>query len=331
MSSNVNPYNINGAYPIAGADNDSQGFRDNFTNIRTNLAFAKGEIEDLQNKVVLKAALEGGTVDNNFNKELLTNAQIAGFTEKSMPLGVTTTVNILFADGHFQSVTTPITGAGTLTVAFTDWPAAGQYAKVRLQVDVKSVNYTLTLPPEVTTGPTEIAGCVLNVITFPAPGIYLFEFSSIDQANTATTIAEVTHKLINAVSETFVENYVTAAINGVVGTVSTSLDTLEELALAIGNDPGFFSNVTSSITSINGEVALKANIADLANVATSGSYLDLSNTPVSAGTVLVGEVTGAAGDEVGDMKIDSTNLYVCIANHDGVTTIWKKITLADIV
>ena len=49
MTSQVNPNNVDGTYPVAGQDNDSQGFRDNFTNIRNNLTFAKAEIEDLQN------------------------------------------------------------------------------------------------------------------------------------------------------------------------------------------------------------------------------------------------------------------------------------------
>ena len=59
MSSTINPNNINGAYPVAGQDNDSQGFRDNFTNTKTNFQAAATEITDLQNKVVLKAALTG--------------------------------------------------------------------------------------------------------------------------------------------------------------------------------------------------------------------------------------------------------------------------------
>lgn len=51
MSSNINPNNINGNYPVAGQDNDSQGFRDNFTNILNNFSFAASEITDLQNAV----------------------------------------------------------------------------------------------------------------------------------------------------------------------------------------------------------------------------------------------------------------------------------------
>ena len=30
MASNINPNNIDTTYPVAGQDNDSQGFRDNF-------------------------------------------------------------------------------------------------------------------------------------------------------------------------------------------------------------------------------------------------------------------------------------------------------------
>ena len=53
MASSINPNNISVTFPIAGQDNDSQGFRDNFNNIKTNITYAKSEIEDLQNKVVL--------------------------------------------------------------------------------------------------------------------------------------------------------------------------------------------------------------------------------------------------------------------------------------
>ena len=48
MASNINPANIDGTYPIAGQDNDSQGFRDNFTNIKNNFTYAQTEVNDLQ-------------------------------------------------------------------------------------------------------------------------------------------------------------------------------------------------------------------------------------------------------------------------------------------
>ena len=45
MASNINANNIDGTYPIAGQDNDSQGFRDNFTNIKNNFTNAKSEMK----------------------------------------------------------------------------------------------------------------------------------------------------------------------------------------------------------------------------------------------------------------------------------------------
>ena len=55
MASSINTSNIDGAYPVAGQDNSSQGFRDNFTNVKTNFGYTKSELEDLQTKSILKA------------------------------------------------------------------------------------------------------------------------------------------------------------------------------------------------------------------------------------------------------------------------------------
>ena len=49
---NTNALDVN--YPIPGVNNNSQGFRDNFASIKTNLNTAATEITDLQNKVVVK-------------------------------------------------------------------------------------------------------------------------------------------------------------------------------------------------------------------------------------------------------------------------------------
>ena len=39
---------------------------------------------------------------------------------------------------------------------------------------------------------------------------------------------------------------------------------------------------------------------------------------------------GNTGDLAGSISWDATNLYVCTADYDGSTVIWKKITLASI-
>jgi len=76
MASNINTTSIDTAYPVAGQDNDSQGFRDNLTNINDNFTEAKSEIEDLQNKVLLKSALTGSTLDNDMDGEVISNVEL---------------------------------------------------------------------------------------------------------------------------------------------------------------------------------------------------------------------------------------------------------------
>jgi len=48
MASNINPVNIDITYPIAGQDNDTKGFRDNFTSIKNNFSTAAKEITAIQ-------------------------------------------------------------------------------------------------------------------------------------------------------------------------------------------------------------------------------------------------------------------------------------------
>ena len=43
---------INGDYPVAGQDNDSQGFRDNFTKIKTELTNAHADLTSLDTNTV---------------------------------------------------------------------------------------------------------------------------------------------------------------------------------------------------------------------------------------------------------------------------------------
>ena len=68
------------------------------------------------------------------------------------------------------------------------------------------------------------------------------------------------------------ETYVNDAVAAIVDSSPSALNTLNELAAALGDDPSFATTVST-------EIGLKANTADLATVATSGSYDDLSNKP----------------------------------------------------
>ena len=136
MASNINPNNIDGAYPVAGQDNNSQGFRDNFTNIKTNFQFTEDEINDLQNKAVLKAALVGQTLDNNMNDALIYAARIQDFSATAVPIATTTgTVTVKYVSGHYQTVTT----AGNIALSFQQFPGAGTYGYLKIQINITNV------------------------------------------------------------------------------------------------------------------------------------------------------------------------------------------------
>lgn len=189
MASNINPNNIDGSYPVAGQDNNSQGFRDNFTNTKTNFQYAKNEINDLQNKALLKAALTGGTLDNNMNDNLIYAAKVQDFSFTRVAQTTTSgTVTLNYASGHYQTVTP----TASITLAFSNWPASGSYGYVRLQVTITDIAYTVTLPSAVSLGLAGIQGIspgtsgVSNTITFGQPGTYEFAFSSSDAGATIT-------------------------------------------------------------------------------------------------------------------------------------------------
>jgi len=192
MSSNINPNNIDGTYPIAGQDNNSQGFRDNFTQTKVNFQYAADEINDLQAKGIFKAALTGSAgLDNNMDGALLYAALIQDFSAvKIAPTPISGTLTLNYASAHYQSYTTA--SAGSVTLAFNNFPITGTYGYMKLQITVTNVSYTLTLPSTVSLGLTGIQGISpgtsgqVNTITFGATGVFEFGFGSYDGGSTIT-------------------------------------------------------------------------------------------------------------------------------------------------
>ncbi len=80
MTSAIDESVIDETYPVAGQDNDTQGFRDNFGNIKTALGVAGSEITVLQNNAVLKASVDGtnSTVTNNMAGSTIRNGKLQG-------------------------------------------------------------------------------------------------------------------------------------------------------------------------------------------------------------------------------------------------------------
>ena len=289
MSSNINPNNIDGTYPIAGQDNNSQGFRDNFTQTKVNFQYAADEINDLQAKGIFKAALTGTTLDNNMGDALLYAALIQDFAAvKIAPSPISGTLTLNYASAHYQSYTTA--SAGSVSLAFSNFPTSGTYGYMKLQITVTNVIYTLTLPAAVSLGITGVQGIspgtagVSNTITFGVAGVYEFGFGSYDGGSTIT-VFDLNRGLTSlgtgavTVGSLTASSFVSAVGNVIGGNVNTA-----GLMLATGNVTGGNVNAVS-IVSAGGNIQ-GGNLRTVGLVSATGS--------VTGGNI-IGFLTPTAG------------------------------------
>ena len=251
MASNINPNNIDVTYPIAGQDNDSQGFRDNFTNIKTNFTYAETEIEDLQSKAILKSALTGGSLDNDMAGSVLQSATLKDTRLTRVALGSVTggTATIDYSAGHYHTFTL---GANT-TLAFTNFPglatATASYVRVQVATDAGN-SYTLTFPSAVSVNDAGILGHDgTDTITFPAAGTYEFEFVTNDGGSTIT---------VNEVNK------------GLAPFANTSEDLADAAAANLAVTTSYFSTAASETATLaagtEGQIKVFAMYADSGNM-----------------------------------------------------------------
>lgn len=111
---------INENFPVAGQDNDTQTFRDNFNAIKTGLSTAKTEIQDLQDNVARRDQA------NDFNGNLIQNATLLNNVEtinpaQSFDVG-TTTYTLDYSNGVYQVLTF---ASSTFTFDFLGFPQLG--------------------------------------------------------------------------------------------------------------------------------------------------------------------------------------------------------------
>jgi hypothetical protein len=277
MTSSINPNQIDGTYPIAGQDNNSQGFRDNFTSTKQNFTFAANEITELQNKGVFKSALTGTTLDNNMNNSLLYAALIQDFSVvKTAPTPVSGTLTLNYASAHYQSYSTAT--AGSVTLAFSNFPDSGIYGYMKLQIIVSSVAHTLTLPASVSLGITGIQGIspgtsgVSNTITFATTGTFEFGFGSYENGSIITV---------------FDLNRSLSSFPG--GALTVASLTASTFVSATGNVIG--GNINSvGLASITGNIT-GGNINTAAQVVATGN--------ITGGNILTGGLISSTGNVTG--------------------------------
>jgi len=106
MASTINTTNIDENYPVAGQDNDSQGFRDNFLAIKTGLGVAKSEITALQdNAGGLETSVYGADEGSDFNDRVIARAELRD-TSYTAPgrVSVSDGGSVDYTAGHYQRI-----------------------------------------------------------------------------------------------------------------------------------------------------------------------------------------------------------------------------------
>jgi hypothetical protein len=145
---------IDEEFPIAGQDNDSQGFRDNFSEIKQGLQVANTELTDL---LTNSARLDE---DNNFNGNDISNAaliQIADKVYNTGNLSINTTIE--WSDGSYQNITVN----SDIVLSLGSWPTSGSMGIIRMAIRSDGVSRTVTLD-------AANAGTVFRNSTWPISG-----------------------------------------------------------------------------------------------------------------------------------------------------------------
>ncbi len=124
---------IDEAFPVAGVDNESQGFRDNFSAIKDTLIQAKGDIEDLQ-----ASRLDISSPETDLSGNTIANANLKGASfEFNAGGNIVASQNVSFTAGsyHVYTLAAVDPDAGSpLELTFSDLPATGTLAVIRVHL-----------------------------------------------------------------------------------------------------------------------------------------------------------------------------------------------------
>lgn len=136
MTSTINYLSINENFPVAGEDNDTQTFRDNFDTIKTSLRAAQEEITELQDNTA-GLQLVATELGSDFGGREISNAVLRDTLIKSFNGGIipgeTTSLTIDYENGGYQRFKL----SGNISIDFQNFPESeivGGVGKVTLEL-----------------------------------------------------------------------------------------------------------------------------------------------------------------------------------------------------
>jgi hypothetical protein len=336
--STINTNGINVNYPVPGVNNNSQGFRDNFASIRTNLNTAGTEITDLQNKVVVKSALANSTVNNDMANTLISNALTRSFRASTYNLGNAlsgvVSVNVSLGDVQYGTI------AGNTTLQFTGWAPTSTQSNVQLQLAVSNNLAVLSFPSQVTDGVTTLENYanVANTSTITVPyGVTQldYRFSTLDCGNTITVEPFNNNRIASQVQQR------TPAPTGFQGDIAgdVAIDTSYMYVCTGTFNSGGANTIAKTATTttastdevvLNNITSLVANAPIIFTGTTFGNIV--ANTVYYIKTIVSGNSSVTLSDTRTSGTAGSTfaladSSGTCTATSYNGSVIWKRISL----
>lgn len=315
----INTNGIDTNYPVPGQNNSSQGFRDNFSQIKTNLNTAGTEITDLQNKVVVKAALTDTSINNDMANTLISNCATQGFRATTYNLGNalsgTVLVNVNRADVQYGSV------ASNVILQFSGWSPTNTESNVVLRLNISNANASISLPSQCVSSNNNFGVVLLenyanvsNVAVITAPSnvsVLEYTFSSIDCGNSITV--EPTNRPYQSTQVVTRNPPPTGQPGDVSGTISVSSAVDQINATTTANIPTVITSNTFSATSSNIS-GTTFNVGSLTGTIAVGMIL--SGTGVTANTYVV----SGAGSTWTVSQSSTTGSSITITGASGIIT-----------
>jgi len=324
--STINTSGINVNYPVPGVNNSSQGFRDNFAAIKNNINLASNEITDLQNKVVLKSALENTTLNNDMANALISNAATRSFRATTYNLGNslsgTVFVDVSLGDVQFGTV------AGDLTLQFGGWAPSGTQSNLQLQLAISNSLAVVNFPSEINANmcygvsTLENYDSTTNSVSIPAGVCQLdYRLSTID-CGTSITIEPY-----NRPRRTTEIRQRSPAPTGLLGdqpgTVSVSSGITQLVITGANTDP--YLTTTGSTAELYTDMPIVFTGISLAGNIVVGNTYYVRNV-VSSTTFTMSSTVGGANVAIGANTTGTTMfanpasyLYVCTNDYDSAT------------
>jgi hypothetical protein len=243
--------------------------------------------------------------------------------------GLQTISNTIQSISTNSDITINPQGTGTFIVAGDTTINGGFTVGASQTVDMGSNKITNVATPTATTDATTKSYVDSEITTAIANSYFVLT----DDTSTATSINN--GELLSIVGSGLVSTAINSNDEMTITVATQTLDIVTTAGATTSNSVTVGGLTTTGSINTDG-----ITIADN-NITTSRTNDDLILRPAGTGRVVVdadrlhieteytpASAVGSAGDQKGDVAVDSNYIYYCTADYDGASSVWKRVAIA---